>query len=87
MEKITPQQATAIVQLHHWSNECLNKDVVPIVMLGIKKLQDKIEIVALVQDGAVPEDILVLLKNAYEGMKAQINTTPSGIIKSITSNG
>ena len=83
MQTKTPQQAGAIVIMHHWTNECINQNLNPAVLLSVNQIDGKMNVVAHVPDGTDPEGILMLLKKAYEGMKTQINKTPSGIIKSI----
>jgi hypothetical protein len=87
MQTTTPQQATAIVQLHHWANECVKQNLNPVVLLSVNQIDGKMNVLAHVPSGIDPEEVLILLKNAYEGMKQQINVTPSGIIKSINGNG
>lgn len=77
------KQAQTLHTLHNFTTHCLKEDLQPIVLLSLSVKNNEATIAANISDGVPPEEVIKILEGALLGIKQQLNTTPSGIIKSV----
>lgn len=81
--KDTLQKVHNLVTLAKFTNNCIDEDLQPIILISLKKVENEYLIVANINEANTIEQVLQAVEHSLIGLKAQANTTPSGIIKNI----